>query len=300
MSQPEERRVVVGYDGTGPAGRAVNWAADEAARRGVPLEIVHVSERPAAAGSAGGPAGTVTAEGVRHAVARHPGLPVRGRTTTGSPRAELVRAAAGAGVLVLGHRPHTGLPPAGAGSVVAAVSAQAGCPVVVVRGERLVAPGPARPVVVGVDGSTATTGALLFAADVAAAAGAPLTLVYARPATLETWARGRRRGGNRAAARVEVTDEASRVIVGRAKDVVRRHHPRLAVRAVMGEGSPAAAIVANARNAALVVVGRRGHGVPELLGSVGHSVVHGAHCPVVLVPPVRRRRRAPADLATTG
>jgi nucleotide-binding universal stress UspA family protein len=53
---------------------------------------------------------------------------------------------------------------------------------------------------------------------------------------------------------------------------------------------PAAALVERSHEADLIVVGTRGlGGVREvLLGSVSRQVVHGARCPVVVVPPPDR------------
>ena len=52
-------------------------------------------------------------------------------------------------------------------------------------------------------------------------------------------------------------------------------------------GPPAQAIlrVAEARDADAIYVGSRGRGrARALLGSVAHDVLHGAHCPVVVIP----------------
>ena len=51
-------------------------------------------------------------------------------------------------------------------------------------------------------------------------------------------------------------------------------------------GAPATALIAAAKGADLLVIGRRGHGgfMGLLLGSVAQQVTHHAPCPVVLVP----------------
>jgi len=73
----------------------------------------------------------------------------------------------------------------------------------------------------------------------------------------------------------EVTDEA----VSRAQGV------KADVLAVADR--PGDVLVEQSRDAALLVVGSRGHGPVGslLLGSVSNFVAHHAHCPVVIVPP---------------
>jgi nucleotide-binding universal stress UspA family protein len=58
-------------------------------------------------------------------------------------------------------------------------------------------------------------------------------------------------------------------------------------------GDPATALVAAAEEAALVVIGRRRHGVPAALhlGGTARAVLRSASCPVRVVPP---------DLAGSG
>ena len=62
---------------------------------------------------------------------------------------------------------------------------------------------------------------------------------------------------------------------------------------------PAHEIIATARdrNADLIVVGSHGHSMIGglLLGSVAYRLLHVAPCPVLVVPPERKGRGAPAD-----
>jgi nucleotide-binding universal stress UspA family protein len=291
------RRAVVGYDGTQAARRAVDWAADEATRRRLRLEVVYAVDRGVLAAAptstmpwvpshAVSAADAVTAEGVDRARARHGQLSVVGTTLVGSPRSVLVDAARNAELLVVGSRGHEGLGSAVLGSVATSTVVHAPCPVVVVRGDHFVSPGPQHPVVVGVDDSEPAACALRHAADLAASAHAPLRIVCARrPLPLDGWVRAYWRAVTPTLDPVEVTDEAARVILGRAKNAVHAQQPGVAVHAVMAEGPPAGVILAHARDAALVVVGARGRGnvAGLLLGSVSHGVVHGAQCPVLVV-----------------
>jgi nucleotide-binding universal stress UspA family protein len=309
MREFQRREVLVGYDGTEPAGRAVDWAAGEAVRRHLPLEVVHVVDRGALVGAPEATpwdpsaADAVTAEGVARARAGRAGLAVTGATLPGSPRTVLVHAARQADLLVVGSRGRGELAGSVLGSVATAVTAHAPCPVVVVRGDRVLAPGPDRPIVVGVDDSAPAADALEYAADLAARSRAPLRIVCARqPTTADSWARAYWVAVSPDVDPVEVADEAARVVAGRARDDARRRHPDLTVQSLVAEGPAAGVILAHARDAALVVVGARGRGsvTGRFLGSVSHGVVHGAHCPVVVVPASARSRTDPADSAATA
>jgi nucleotide-binding universal stress UspA family protein len=61
---------------------------------------------------------------------------------------------------------------------------------------------------------------------------------------------------------------------------------------VVVEGQAGKALLANAQDADLMVVGRRGHGSFRelLLGSISRQVVIHAKCPLVIVPPPKDGR----------
>lgn len=101
--------VLVAYDGSDTAGEAVDVAADLAAAWGATLRVVHVRTVPHAPYDSGGEAGKGTRalldEGVARARARQARVEVQSRMLEARTAAEgLLDAAAGARMLVLGHR----------------------------------------------------------------------------------------------------------------------------------------------------------------------------------------------------
>ena len=123
-------RVVVGYDGSLPAGVAVDWAAGEAGRRGVPLTVLYAADAtvmvPAAL--------RVTDEGVERARKTATAVEVEAGTQVARPAAALVGASDEADLLVVGARGEGGFAGLRLGSIAHAVLHDAPCPVAVVRG----------------------------------------------------------------------------------------------------------------------------------------------------------------------
>ncbi|MGC4893458.1 universal stress protein [Micromonospora sp. DT31] len=134
--------VLVGVDGSGSAGYAVELAADEAARRDAELVLTHVRspERGAVAPEVAAEASTAeqaesagllaaAAERVR---AAHPGLRVTERAVVAaSPEAALLQASGTASLVVVGSRGRGGFVGLLLGSVSQAVVQHAHCPVLV-------------------------------------------------------------------------------------------------------------------------------------------------------------------------
>ena len=137
-----------------------------------------------------------------------------------------------------------------------------------------------KAILVGVDGSECSRGALDFAAEEAALHGAPLRIVcvwdvpdvgYAVSAYPKEF--------------LEIIQEEAKAIVARSRARVAELRPTVPVEAVVIKGHPGTVIVEEAKDASLVIVGNRGRGgvASLLLGSVSHHVVHLAPCPVIVV-----------------
>ena len=252
--------VVVGVDGW-DSRPAVDFAADEALRRHLPLRLVHAF-RPLESYSAGTLVGldlggllagarTVLDILAAQLQRRYSELAVSTAVRHGYPTGVLVEESHRAALVVIG-----------AGSVSAQVVAHAEAPVVVVR-----VPAAVDCVVVGVDGSPGAATALGFAFEEADARGLPLIAVYA-------WA--------------ELPDgqEDAERMLAEATAGWADKYPDVAVerRAVHGP-SPAPALLSQDRGAALFVVGPRGRSglAGMLLGSVSDGLLGHAHCPVAVV-----------------
>lgn len=151
------------------------------------------------------------------------------------------------------------------------------------------------PVMVGVDGSSHSIAALTWAARQAQATGARLLVVHAwqfppavphvPPAVPHAGQAGRSRRAGRMPGRAQVAEQARADV----ESVLRRSGCDLqggAVDVTVVEGEPGPTLVGAAREAALLVVGTRGHSpvVRRLLGSVSAYCTEHAPCTVVVVP----------------
>lgn len=135
-------------------------------------------------------------------------------------------------------------------------------------------------VVVGVDGSAASTGAVAYAAHTAATRGVPLMLVtsYTMPAAM--FAEGM-------IPPQPVFDELEREclpIIEAARATALEVAPEIEVRHAVVEGNPAQVLIEYSRKAKLIVLGSRGLGGIKgmVLGSVSAAVASHAFCPIVV------------------
>ncbi|CAM5432615.1 Universal stress protein OS=Streptomyces antimycoticus OX=68175 GN=SANT12839_015130 PE=3 SV=1 [Streptomyces antimycoticus] len=139
-----ELPVVVGVDGSDAASDALDWAAELAGRRGLPLRVVHASlweryEGYVAGTAADRPAERLHSEAVLATAAeragrRVPALKVMTDLAADDAVTALLRAGQSAEALVVGSRGRGEFASLLLGSVGLGIAARAQCPVVVVRG----------------------------------------------------------------------------------------------------------------------------------------------------------------------
>ncbi|AKJ15358.1 stress-inducible protein [Streptomyces incarnatus] len=297
------RTVTVGLDASPESRAAAEWAAREAALRGLPLKVVHVWEpvpEPVALAPppGGGPRRQWTEEAPRQAAEglrlRHPGVEVSTDRFTGNPAQALTEAADGAELMVLGSRGLGGIAGFMAGSVGLAVLAHAERPVVLVRAGEQAAdehkPDPAgipsaatpfRPVVLGLDLATPDERLLGFAFDAAARRGASLRVVHGWSRPRASFPRFSGAGG--------LPDELAHAQARALTEVLRawrRTFPDVEVIEASRCGGAAQVLLAASREACLVVVGRRVRTSPlgAHIGHVTHAVLHHVVAPVAVVP----------------
>ncbi len=282
--------VVVGYDATSHSDTALAWAVEYAEGHRRPLLIVHAAGMPTVYESP-----TATSESRREldvegrrvadlalAQARSLAseLEVRVQVYLGSARHVLPDCAPGAHLLVVGSRGHGSVGSLLLGSVSVGVSTQAPCPVAVVREPERRDPDSAFAgrVVVGVDGSDTSPGALDVAFEMASERGLAMSVVHAWGGDYLYSERGFREAAH------EIADEHERLVAERLAGYAEKY-PDVEVTTRHDEGAAGRMLAAASRDAELVVVGSRGRGdaAATLFGSVSRYVVEHAGCPVVVV-----------------
>ncbi|WP_059006455.1 universal stress protein [Streptomyces specialis] len=252
--------VVAGLDHTPESRAAATWAADEAARRDLPVRLVHVREIDPYTRLSFSGAGEL-AHGPEHLLKRvadelkagHPGLTVITDVIPGFPEAVLARSAGDAGLLVLGSRALGTVTGFLVGSIALAVVARTRRPAVLVR-----APGhdaarhDAGDVVLGVDVTHPCDDLLAFAFESAALRGATLRVIHSYDLpSAESFAMvpDPDRHTDVAAARGRA--------LGDALSPWRHRYPHVKVTEDIVSGNAARHLTEAAATAALLVVGRR-------------------------------------------
>ncbi|WP_030313035.1 universal stress protein [Streptomyces flavochromogenes] len=302
-----EPPVVVGVDGSEHSLRALEWALSVADHLGSPLVVAHVRSDALQLGAARiaslGPSPELpdaVMAAVRTVVEeRGHDMPVRYESLDGSVTDALPAAARGARLLVTGSRGHGGFASLLLGSTSRTLAATAPCPLVVVpheaRAAALEGGAEAGRVLLGLHPEETPDEVVTFAFEAAHHRGVPLEAVTAfrlppQPSSLvvapapalqvpppltladdaETFVR-----------------EAEREQEERLRPFVARW-PKVELVPSVVPADAAGLLVEGSRDAGLLVVGRHHrHRFGSLLvGSVAHAVLHHAHCPVAVVPPV--------------
>ncbi|MHA6794249.1 universal stress protein [Pseudonocardia bannensis] len=277
MSTTDGRPVVVGVDTSPSARQAAEWAATEAARRDVPLQVVHVVAESGGSAEVPGWLDDLLTAARKHGAGR-----VEARVERGKPAAVLLEHARSAGLVVVGGWGSDAFPGMLAGSVALTLVTHATCPVAVVRGPAPDAtPRRDGPVVIGVDGSPDGDAALALGLDIAAAEGAGLVAVH-------TWSDvvpGPGGGAVRSHEDWGVLEEQGREMLARHVAAAQEAHPEVPVEQHSVADRPVRALLRQADAARLIVVGHRGQGgfTGMLLGSTSQVLVQYAPCPVLVV-----------------
>lgn len=286
--------VTVGVDGSPASERAVRWAAATASGRALSLHLVHAVDfapsgwtklpffRPSQVFEwSEAEAESLLEDAAQVAEAVAPGIEItRELALTGSSK-WLVELSRTSRMIVLGATGSTRIGEAFLGSTPVSVAGHAACPVVVVRGPEVPAPDD-RPVVVGVDGSPASRGAVGLAFEEAAWRGVDLVAVH-------VWSD----------LKVGAVEESPLDFDPRAFEQYEHsllseclagygeRYPDVTVHREIYIDGPRAHLRAWSEKAQLVVLGTRGRGgfAGLVLGSTGNALLREAHCPVMVVRP---------------
>ncbi|MFF3949020.1 universal stress protein [Streptomyces sp. NPDC001902] len=285
--------LVVGTDGSDAALKAVDWAADEAEVRGLPLRIVHASlweryEGRAPSFSRVPPEAQILAQHIassarERAGLRRPGLEVSAEVLAEDTTYALLREATRATAVVVGHRGRGDMAGLLLGSVGLTLAGRAECPVVVVRGDREERDAGSGQgwIVLGVGPDENSAAAVEFAFHEAQLRGCGVRAVHAwrmPPGGSAEYGYEDEAAKNHRRRAEEHLDQALRA-AATARPGVRHHR-------YVQEGHARKVLLATLDDADLLVVGARRRNSPFglQLGPVNHAVIHHAPCPVALVP----------------
>ncbi|WP_066938991.1 universal stress protein [Streptomyces sp. NBRC 110611] len=280
--------ILVGVDPDPSQRTALAWAADEAARRRLPLLLLHAQgvPTPGYRPTGGRPsweewntalhvAGDHTLrEAVAFVESRQPQVPVSGLLAEGHPAWVLREQAQHATAVVLGSWHLSAAQELfTSASVALPLIAHATCPVVVVPEPQRVTDHPPY-FVVGVDGGAESAAVVDLAFEEAALHGAGLRALY-------VWHPPRFGGADEEAALDECHRLLSEAVAGHGAA-----HPEVELHHEVVRGHPVRVLIEQSAHSLGLVVGTRGHGgfTGMLLGSVSQGVLHHARCPVITVP----------------
>jgi nucleotide-binding universal stress UspA family protein len=281
--------ILVGVDGSAESDAAVAWATREAVLRRLPITLLHVVA-PVVVGWPVGQlypnmpewqkdnAQEVLEKARQTLTASLDGSDppeTRPETVYASVAPTLIDASKEARMIVAGSQGMRALGRMLLGSVSTAMIQHAHCPVAVIHSQDAT-PDANAPVLVGIDGSLASEGALALAFDEASRRGVGLVAMHVWsdvgvfPALGMDWRDRESQGAEVLAERLAGWDE---------------QYPDVRVRRMLECDKPARWLLQESERAQLVVVGSRGRGgFPGMLvGSVSSAVAHSAKTPVIVV-----------------
>lgn len=282
--------VVVGVDGTTANGGALRFAVEEARRTGGTLKLVHVVPdyvpispfMPITPGDLTD-TGTQVLSGVEETVrGLAPDLEVEGWLHHGSRATELIKAAETGAMLVVGRDDRPVLYRLVDGDTATRAASRAPVPVVQVPAGWHEDGAPERGVVVvGVKAGSHADELLGHAFAIAGRRRATLVVVHAwkLPSAYDDIIESR-----------IALDQAEKEGVAEMEELLhdwREAYPDVEVEIRVAHDHAAHALVETSREADLLLVVRRAHGVPAAahLGGTARAVLRGAECPVMVVPP---------------
>lgn len=286
--------IVVGIDGSTSSGRALRWAARQAALEHRVLVLTHAAHLGAAgdalwAGVPGAEIGWVLDDLARSGEAllgeaaqwvrrEEPTVRVQQVLGTEDPRSLLLRGSAVAAMTVLGSRGRGPVASLLLGSVGLAVARHATGPVVVVRETAPMA--TQGRVVVDVDGTADSLPAIELAYHTAALRSLPLTALHV------FWDAAHSAGQEHVVRDDEPGLGDLRALLAESVAGMREKYPEVQDLLLLERGFRDRQLVRAAESAVLVVVGTRHRGrLDDLLhSSVAATVVEHARCDVVVVP----------------
>lgn len=263
--------VVVGVDGSDHAERAVRWAVEQASLEHRRLTVVAVGDS----------AGHLADDAVAAAQLLQPDLSVTGSAASGDPRQVLIDLSAHAHLLVVGSRGRGALRSMLLGSVSAAVSAHATCPVIVCRPTTVDHTGTG--VIVGADATPESLPVIEFAYRQASLRDLPLTVLHCFWDAAAAVAQYREARGEQADA-PELED--LRALLSESVAGLGEKYPDVPVNLTLKHGLVDEALSPSRGGWDMIVVGR--HPMTSLTrvltGSIATSVVERAHTSVAVVP----------------
>lgn len=286
--------VVIGFDGSESAQRALSFAIAEARTRKAELRIVtgYVLQTPDVGFGTALPWDQNLVDAIREEAeqqvtdvaaatqAANPDLTVTGTSQPGPGAAVVLEEAQDATLIVVGSHGNEGFFGLLLGGVPRQIATHSRQPTIVVRPREADATGH---VLVGIDGSPDSVRALGFAFDHASRHNLALTVVH----TWEVPPIGAITGVPSPEPPTLLQNIADNELRASSEELAgySERYPDVPVDISVVQGSPVKVLAEKSSDADLLVVGSRGRGgfLGLLLGSVSHGVLHHAHCPVAVV-----------------